>query len=131
MLSKYIEWLFDHLTPAQIDDPADDPDLDRIKDLLEYVVDFDPAVPNIEHCHSLRYDATSAVGRVTVPIRPDLDPDVSVDVLTRTSLTSGLWSTSGVQRSGNVFSAGTAGDRQRYFTTRAERSVPASSCSRC
>ena len=124
VLSIYTEWLFDHLVVAQMDDPTEDPDRDLIKNLLEYVVDFDPATANSNRCYTFMYNPTNSCCEITVPIRSDIDPDVEVGVETRTNLTSGSWSTNSVQRLGNTFSADAIVDQQRFFRVRAICTTP-------
>jgi len=123
-ISDYIEWLFDRLTTAEMDDPESDPDNDEIKNLLEYAVDFDPAVADTNGCFAFTFNPTNCAGEMTVPIRLNLDTQVEVSVQTTTNLDVKDWATNGVTRAGNTFSAGAPADCKRFFRVHVSRDHP-------
>jgi len=118
-LTPYTEWKFDRLTAAQMDTP--DPDGDGLPTLFEYVVDFNPLTVSTGSCFTFTYNRALTRGEVTIPIRADLDPMVQVYVQTATNLVPSVWTTNGVQRVGNTFSAGAAPDISRFFNIKAAR----------
>lgn len=123
-LSVYIEWLFDHLTTAKMNDPTHDPDGDKIENLLEYALDFDPAVVTTNACFTFDYNPSTYAGEMTVPVRTDLDTQVVITVRTTTNLMAQAWTTSGVGRAGNTFSAGSLTDYTRFFRVYVTRNRP-------
>jgi|GEM_PF-2248400 len=109
-----VEWMFECMLPVMIDDSTGDADGDGTHHLLEYVLKMDPTKKDLQKLPAPVLDVASGVLSLTPALRPDLDPTVSVEMLTTTSL-SGGWSTAGVTRVGDTFSVGVSGGRQRFL----------------
>ena len=122
-LSVYVEWLFDRLTPFKIDDPTSDPDDDGFQNLMEYALNFNPAVADTNACFAFAYNPETGAGEMTVPIRQDLDAQVGVAVQTTTNLGASAWTTNGVKKTANVFTAESS-NAPRFFRLNVTRTVP-------
>lgn len=114
-LTPYVLWQFEKMTVPQLDHPDQDPDQDKIPNLLEYVVNSNPVVAEAWPIPPLVYDRQQQRAGLTVPIRADLDPTVIVAVETTLKVYPAQWTTAGVDRVGHTFWAGQIGDAQRFM----------------
>ncbi len=103
-LEPYAEWLFGQFTPKQIDtaDDASDDDGDGISRLAEFVLQFNPKTP--QTLPPVMFNPATRRLEWHLPIRNDLG---SVQVLIERSTDLRLWSPTGVQNAGGVFSIDT------------------------
>ena len=103
-LEPYVEWLFGHFTPKEIDTSGDagDDDHDEITRLLEFVLQFDPKSIQTMPPAVLNLGTRRLEWRL--PVRADLG---SVGVVVEQSVDLRSWTTVGVQSSGGVFSIDT------------------------
>ena len=103
-LEPYVEWLFGHFTPKEIDtsDDASDGDGDGIPRLLEFVLQLDPKRSQV--MPTALFNAGTRRLEWRLPVRSDLG---SVSVLVERSLDLRSWSADEVQSSGGVFSIDT------------------------
>ena len=103
-LEPYVEWLFSHFTPKEINtsDDASDGDGDGIPRLLEFVLQLDPKRSQVMPTALFNVGTRRLEWRL--PVRSDLG---SVSVLVERSLDLRSWSADGVQSSGGVFSIDT------------------------
>lgn len=104
LLDPYIEWMFGHFTPKEIDTLGDASDIDGdgIGRLVEFVLQFDPRKSERMPAATLNVAARRLEWRL--PVRPGLG---SVTARIERSLDLRSWSAAGVQNSGGIFSIDT------------------------
>lgn len=109
-LQPYSEWMFSYFLPKEIDSNNDlsDTDGDGIPRIVEFVLNYHPKAPSVMPGPSFN----TATRRLewSLPVRSDLG-SVVAQVQYSGDLTTQSWTTSGVQRTGNVFWIPQGGER--------------------
>lgn len=107
-LQPYAEWLFSYFVPREIDTNNDmsDADGDGVPRLVEFVLNYHPEISS--PMPGPVFNTATRRLEWNLPVRSDLG-NVTAQVQFSTDLTAPSWTTSGVQRNGNVFSVPTSG----------------------